>query len=68
MNNNDNSVDRSQEDSFPRQGQSELPIGWGGVVLTIIRLKLLLQEPSHMTSLLSAGGLGLLVALSLICK
>lgn len=36
--------------------------------MIVIRRKLLLQESSHVTSLLSAGGLGLLVILSLECE
>ena len=46
--------------------RSELPVGRCGLVLSIIGRKLLLKEPSHVTSLLSAGGLGLLVILSLV--
>ena len=51
-----------------KEDLSELPIGRGGLVLIVIRRKLLLQESTHVTSLLSTGGLGLLVILSLECE
>lgn len=44
---------------------SELPVGWGRLVLSVVCWKLLMKEPPHVTRLLGARGLSLLIILSL---